>query len=230
MSVYRVAVYEDDDEVRKLICGLCGKIYSGWGVDADIDAFDSAGDAVGEDYDLYLLDIQMPGESGIALARRLYGSGVRDRVIFITGSAEYALDGYSAHPVHYLLKPVEREALEGALRLAWELRRPRTLLFRAGAKTAAFPAEDVLYLESRSHGVVLHLAGEERFLATSLTEAQRAVPGDSFARSHKSYLVNLAKVAEVGRSELKLTDGGTVPVSRTFYSAFQGALVRYLNR
>lgn len=172
----------------------------------------------------------MPGESGIALARRLYGSGVRDRVIFITGSAEYALDGYSAHPVHYLLKPVEREALEGALRLAWELRRPRTLLFRAGAKTAAFPAEDVLYLESRSHGVVLHFAGEERFLATSLTEAQRAVPGNSFARSHKSYLVNLAKVAEVGRSELKLTDGGTVPVSRTFYSAFQGALVRYLNR
>lgn len=86
------------------------------------------------------------------------------------------------------------------------------------------------YLESRSHGVVINLADGERYIPIPLTEAERSVPAESFARCHKSYLVNLAWVAEVGRTELRLRDGARLPVSRSAYAAFQSALVRYLNR
>ena len=66
----------------------------------------------------------MAGTSGLEMARWLYDRGVRDRVVFITGNPEYALAGYDAHPLHYLLKPVDRERLEAALHLALEKRRP----------------------------------------------------------------------------------------------------------
>ena len=157
---------------------------------------------------------------------------MRDRVVFITGSAEYALAGYSVHPLDYLLKPVDREALEQALRRAWERRRPRTLLFRTGGRTAAVPAEEVRYLESRNHAVTVHRSASmsELPLATSLMEAERHTSSEDFARCHKSYLVNLAWVTELGRSELRLRDGERLPVSRAFYVPFQSALVRYLNR
>lgn len=230
MAAYRVAVCEDEEAVRALVCSWCREIFSGWGVEAQVSGFANAGELGEGDFDLYLLDIQMPGESGLSLARRLYESGVRDRVIFITGSAEYALEGYSAHPLHYLLKPVERQELAAALGLAWEKRRPRALIFRAGGKTAAYNAGDVRYLESRSHGVVINLVDGERYIPIPLTEAERSVPAESFARCHKSYLVNLAWVAEVGRTELRLRDGARLPVSRSAYAAFQSALVRYLNR
>lgn len=59
-------------------------------------------------FDLFLLDIRMEGTSGLDLARWLYRQGVRERFIFVTGAAEYAVEGYRTHPLHYLLKPVER--------------------------------------------------------------------------------------------------------------------------
>lgn len=232
MSVYRVAVCEDEAGAGEQLAELCRDIFETWGVEAELSLFLTADglDAAWEGFELYLLDIQMEGTDGLELARRLYERGVRDRVVFITGSAEYALAGYSVHPLDYLLKPVDREALEQALRRAWERRRPRTLLFRSGGRTAAVPAEEVRYLESRNHAVTVHLSGSELPLATSLMEAERHTPSEDFARCHKSYLVNLAWVAEMGRSELRLRDGERLPVSRAFYAPFQSALVRYLNR
>lgn len=235
MSVYRAAVCEDEEILRESIAGACREILDGWAPGAEVLCFESA-DALraalesgAPDFDLYLLDIQMEGTDGLAFARWLYERGVRDRVIFITGSAEYALAGYGAHPLHYLLKPLDRAELEDALRMAWERRGPRTLVFRSGGRMTALPAEDISYLESRNHGAVIHIGGEELALPVPLTEAERSVPAGSFAHCHKSYLVNLAWVAEVGRTELRLRGGETLPVSRRCYAPFQSALVRYLN-
>ena len=142
MPIYRTALCEDEKAVREELAAECRDIFAAWGVAATVDAFASA-DALaselagGKEWDLYLLDIQMEGTDGLAFARRLYENGVRDRVLFITGSAEYALAGYSAHPLHYLLKPVRREELEGALRMALEKRRPSALLFRSGGRITA---------------------------------------------------------------------------------------------
>ena len=180
MSVYRVAVCEDEAGAGEQLAELCRDIFETWGVEAELSLFPTADglDAAWEGFELYLLDIQMEGTDGLELARRLYERGVRDRVVFITGSAEYALAGYSVHPLDYLLKPVDREALEQALRRAWERRRPRTLLFRSGGRTAAVPAEEVRYLESRNHAVTVHLSGSELPLATSLMEAERHTPSE----------------------------------------------------
>ena len=131
MALYRVAVCEDEADVRAQISADCLEVLSSLGTDAQLSGFSSADElraelAGGTDaFDLYLLDIQMEGTSGLELAQWLYDTGVRNRVIFITGSAEYALSGYRAHPLHYLLKPVGREELEGAMRLALEAREPQ---------------------------------------------------------------------------------------------------------
>ena len=77
-----------DAKLGEDLARRCREIFAGWRVEAD----------------LFLLDIQMQGTDGLTLAQRLYDDGVRDRVIFITGHAEYALAGYDAHPLHYLLK------------------------------------------------------------------------------------------------------------------------------
>lgn len=138
MALYRVAVCEDEADVRAQISADCLEVLSSLGTDAQLSGFSSADElraelAGGTDaFDLYLLDIQMEGTSGLELAQWLYDTGVRNRVIFITGSAEYALSGYRAHPLHYLLKPVGREELEGAMRLALEARGAAARGFQAG--------------------------------------------------------------------------------------------------
>ena len=207
VSAYRVALCEDEAAERGQIMGLCREVFAAQGVEAEIVPFPSA-DALlalgaGIDaFDLYLLDIQMPGTTGLELARQLYRRGVRDQIVFLTGSAEYALEGHDVNPLHYLLKPVGREQLEEALRRG---------------------------LESRNHGVVVHLADSEQFFAMPLTEAERRVPAGMFRRCHISYLVNLNWVRHASHAGVVLTDGRRLPMSRTFYSEFQKAVVHRLN-
>ena len=236
MSAYRVAVCEDDPADRSRLTTLCRELLSARSVEAELLPFSSAdrlwaaleeGRAA---FDLYLLDIQMDGTSGLELARRLHDRGIRERVIFVTANPEYALAGYDAHPLHFLLKPVDRARLDAALALALERHAPKTMLLQRGGKAAVLPLGEIRCLESRNHGVVVHLGDGERFFALSLTEAERLAPAGGFARCHKSYLVNLEWVESVARAGVLLRDGRRLPVSRSHYIAFQSALIRYLNQ
>lgn len=234
MSPYRIAVCEDDRCDRELLTSLLQTLNSSSRLEVSCyesaDALRSSLEGGTPPFDLYLLDIQLPGASGLELGRWLYAQGVRNRVVFVTVSAEYALEGYDAHPLHYLLKPIGREALAAALSLAQESARPQTAQFRCGRRTVSLPLDDIRYMESRDHGVVVFLGEQTRPFPQSLTEAERSLPVEMFARCHKSYLVNLSWVEECGRGGVVLRDGVRLPVSRTFYRSFQSALVRWLNR
>lgn len=235
MPVYRVALCEDEAVERRQIAALCRDIFAAQGVEAEIVPFSSA-DALRQTaeekraaFDLYLLDIQMEGTTGLELAQWLYDQGVRDRVIFITGNPEYALAGYEAHPLHYLLKPVSRERLEAALGRALERHGAQAVLFQRGGKAVPLPMGEIRYMESRNHGVIVHLRDGEQSFAMPLAEAERLLPADAFQRCHKSYLVNLTWVERATHAGVLLKDSSRLPMSRTFYSDFQNAIVRRLN-
>lgn len=236
MSAYRVALCEDEAVERGQIAGLCRDIFAGLGIEPEIVSFSSAGAlrqaAEGDSaaFDLYLLDIEMKeGVSGLDLARWLYGHGVQDRILFLTGNPEYALAGYDVHPIHYLLKPVSRERLEDALGRALEKQGAQAVRFQRGGKAVPLPVREIRYLESRNHGVVVDLGDGEQAFSIPLTEAERLIPSRIFHRCHKSYLVNLTWVKRATHGGVLLKDGRQLPMSRTFYAGFQNALVHRLN-
>lgn len=76
------------------------------------EAFRFAGDT---DWDILLLDVEMPGMSGIDLAKRLRGAGCRAEIIFITSHFECMAEGYEVDALHYLVKPVPAEKLRAVL-------------------------------------------------------------------------------------------------------------------
>ena len=235
MSTYWVALCEDEAVERGQITDLCQDILATQGVEAEIVPFSSADElrqAAEEKraaFYLYLLDIQMEGTTGLELAQWLYDQGVRDRVIFITGNPEYALAGYEAHPLHYLLKPVSRERLEAALGRALEKHGAQAVLFQRGGQAVPLLVEEIRYLESLNHGVVVHLGDGEQAFSVPLTEAERLLPAGIFRRCHRSYLVNLTWVERATHAGVLLKDGERLPMSRTFYTEFQNAIVHRLN-
>lgn len=235
MSTYRVALCEDEAVERDQIAGLCRDIFAARGVEAKLEPFSSADglrqalEEGAEPFELYLLDIQMEGTTGLELARWLYDQGVRDRVIFLTGNPEYALAGYEAHPLHYLLKPVSRERLEAALNRALERYGAQTVLFQRGGKAVSLPVWEIHYLESRNHGVVARLGEGEQVFSLPLAEAERLLPAGIFHRCHRSYLVNLTWVERATHAGVLLKNGEWLPMGRTFYPEFQNALIRRLN-
>ena len=236
MPAYRVALCEDEAIEREQIAGLCRDIFSALGVQAEIVPFSSADDlrrAVEGGrtaFDLYLLDIQMrEGASGLDLARRLYQWGVRDKILFLTGSLEYAIHGYDVEPLHYLLKPVSRDRLEEGLQRALRKRGPQAVQFQRSGKVISLPVPEIRYLESRDHGTVVHLRDGVQAFSIPLAEAEQLLPAGVFRRCHKSYLVNLNWVNHASHSGVFLKDDSQLPMGRAFYAEFQNVIVHRLN-
>ena len=165
MSVYRLAICEDDDTIRVQLHSLCHEILTENGVEHSITDFSSAQQLnnvlkLAEEnnpFDLLLLDIQMEGLTGMELAQSLRQRGDRVSIIFVTGYEDYLPQGYSVQPIHFLLKPVSREALDAALRTDWQLNhKPKTAVLRIGSKTVSLPLAKIRYVESNDHNIIVH--------------------------------------------------------------------------
>jgi two-component system response regulator AlgR len=115
-----ILIVDDDRQARQRMrqllsrcpTGLCGV------VEEAADAGRAAGLMRHRSFDLLLLDVQMPDESGLTLASSLRYWPQRPAVVFVTGHAEHALEAFELDAVDYLTKPVRPERLERALRKA----------------------------------------------------------------------------------------------------------------
>lgn len=233
--MYRLAVCEDEEEIRADLCARCGDILDSLRVEHTITPFPSAEaleDALsaGERFDLLCLDILMGDKSGMELAREIRLYDDRVSILFVTGSEEYLKDGYEVRPIQYLFKPVKPEELERALRTDLRLHhQPRNLTLRAGNRAVVLPLDQIWYIESHNHTVEVWGAREAQTFWARLSQVEELLPPGHFCRCHNSFLVNLEHVAQVGRREVLLDDGRSVLVSRSYSESAQEQFVRYLN-
>lgn len=237
MSVYRLAICEDDGIIREQLSSLCHNILQEDGIEHTIAAFSSANElgklllVENAPFDLLLLDIQMEGMTGMELAQSLRRRGDRVSILFVTGCEDYLPEGYGVQPIHFLLKPIDRETLAGALRTDWKLNhRPKTAVFRIGGKTVSLTLAEIQYIESYNHNIVIHQKSGDRSYPFSLSEAEKLLPPGQFCRCHNSYLVNMEYVEEISRKELSLRGNIRLPIGRAYYKSLQSAFICYMNR
>jgi two-component system, LytTR family, response regulator LytT len=154
--------------------------------------------------DAVFLDIEMPGASGLEAARLLAGAAEPPAVVFVTAHAEYAVDAFAVEAVDYLLKPVDPDRLARVVeRLAAarpEVREARKIPVVAGGRTELIGQDEVRYVQAEGDYSRVHTYDRSYLSTASLRELEAALPPERFLRIHRSYLVNLAKVASVRRS------------------------------
>ncbi len=186
--------------------------------------------------DLLLLDVEMPGLNGFETLAELIDPPA---VVFATAYDHYAVRAFEANAVDYLLKPVQPDALERALRRTAErTRRPITpdllrdlraalqpdapakLAARRGRKIILVPRRDVLYVQSEDRLVFLYTASERLLTARTVTELEASLPASEFLRISRSTLVSLDAVQEMypwmssGAWRVRLRNGAELDVSR----------------
>lgn len=233
--MYRIAVCEDEPNLRTGLCGQCRDILTELDVEHEIVSFPSAEELEqslmdGVRFDLLCLDIFLGKKSGMDLALEVRKWDERVSILFITSSAEYVLEGYKANAIRYLLKPVKREELKEALQT--DLHRnhqPRTVVITAGGKTAVVPWTEIWYVESQNHGCLFHIAHGVMAFPLTMAQAEAVLPEGQFCRCHNSFLVNLAQIRAFTSREIQLLDGVRLPIGRRYAEDFQSAFVRYIN-
>lgn len=146
--------------------------------------------------DAVLLDVQMPGVSGMQLAAELKQLPQVPAVVFVTAHADHALQAFELEAVDYLTKPVRRERLQAALqRVAQRLARYQApppevpaLVVTERGRVWRVPLAEVLYLKAELKYVTLRTAQRSYVLDESLTELAPRL-GERFLRIHRNALV-----------------------------------------
>ena len=195
------------------------------------------------DPDIVLLDIRMPGEDGLSAAKRIAELNDPPAVIFCTAYDDYALEAFDTLAVGYLLKPLQQEALAGALEKASKLNKVQKAQMQddgdkeqrknIAAKTRRgvelVPIEDIFcFMADQKYVTVYHKNGET-LIDDTLKELEKEFPS-SFVRVHRNALVSISEIEKLerlpsGQYELQLKNTEFRPVvSRRHVSAVRELL------
>lgn len=123
--MFYIAICDDEQMDREQIQKLTQKICESEAIPIKIVCFENAQELFlsirsgGGDYHLLLLDIIMPEQDGMALARQLRQQEIKTSLIFISNSREMALKGYEVNAQRYLVKPIDESLLREAFGAAF---------------------------------------------------------------------------------------------------------------
>jgi two-component system LytT family response regulator len=185
--------------------------------------------------DVVFLDVQMPKLDGFEVLELLEHPPA---VVFVTAHDAHAIRAFEVNAVDYLLKPFSPERLREALArarargrgaahvaaLSAAAREPgrhlTRLALKDGARVVVLPVERLDFARAEDDYVVLSSGGRERLKQMTLGSLEAQLDPARFVRIHRSYLLNLDRLARVepaltGEKEAVLADGTRLPVSRS---------------
>ena len=203
--------------------------------------------------DLLFLDVQMPEPDGFGVLKEI-GPALMPIVIFVTAYDEFAVRAFDAYALDYLVKPIQEkrfiEAVErvrerirsneavvmsGRLAQLLEEQRREALKQRVVVPTSSgellLDASEIDWIEADDYYAAIHAGNRRHLIRESLLSLETRLDPAQFVRTHRSAIVNIARVREV-RNEasemvLVLRDGQSVPVSRRRREFLRERLARY---
>ena len=240
----RVVIVDDEEPARLALRQDLAAIGDIDVVAECANGFDAVRAVTEHQPDVLLLDVQMPKLDGFEVLE-LVGREVP--VVFVTAYDEFAIRAFEVHAVDYLLKPFTRERLEAAMTRVRERQasplpisaivataRPpgaplERVVIRDGPQVHVVAVGKVDYVEAQDDYVALHTGGKSLLKEQTLGDLERQLDPRRFVRIHRSYLLNIERLARVelyakdSRVAI-LTDGTKLPVSRAGYQRLQQLL------
>lgn len=164
----------------------------------------------GENIDLVFLDIEMPTINGLAFLKTLEKSPL---VIFTTAFTQFALDGFEADAVDYLVKPIPFERfLKAVQKVQQRLKSPEMpaqadhLFVKSDYKSIRIAFNDILYVEGMKDYVRVHTLKQPVDTLLSITGLLEKLPASNFIRVHRSFVVALNQISSIERSTIFIAE------------------------
>jgi two-component system, LytTR family, response regulator len=186
--------------------------------------------------DLVFLDIQMPQLDGFGLLDGLY-RGRQPLIVFVTAHDQFAIKAFEAQALDYLLKPFRRDRFQAALERVRRSVAARDAMSAQNRESAAAPHSMAVRSRDRvvfvrfdrlelvraaANYVHLHVGDTMYEVRERIAVMEERLPADRFLRIHRSYIVNLDRVAKIEPYTKDtriaiLANGAQIPISRAGY-------------
>lgn len=229
MNKFNVLIVDDEPIQRRIMREFCVQSRFFSVIDEAKDGIEAIEKLSSAQFDLVLLDINMPLLSGLSLARTLKHN---TKVIFVTAYAEHAVEAFELSVIDYLLKPVAFEHFMQAIQklLPEEKVIPQPtdttsfVTLKQGKKTLKVNTADILYCEAKGNNTFIYLNDETHLdVYMPLSKLQEDLPQNTFVRVHRSFIINKEKVKAVENNLLHIGNA-KVPVGANFRDEVKGLL------
>jgi DNA-binding LytR/AlgR family response regulator len=225
-------IIDDNEMARMTLKQLAGRVDDLTIVAECANAFEAYNLLLTEPVDILLLDIEMPGMSGLELTKNLVNK--RPVIIFITSKKEYASDAFDLNVVDYIIKPVTGLRFIQAIDKAREIlnsnkeevnvKEDEFIFIRDSNIIRRLKLDNILFAEAMGDYVKLYTPEKFYAIHTTLKSVEERLPASRFLRVHRSYLVAINKIDSL--------EGGVLIINRTplpVADAYRSALNKRMN-
>lgn len=229
----RIAIVEDEKRESDQLAEYIEQFSEETGEKFSIKCFESGFDFLSDynaDFELVLLDIEMPEIDGMQTAQRLREIDKNVAIIFVTNMAQYAIKGYSVNALDFMLKPISYQNLKLKLQKAIDYVKKNTnfsLVVKTKTEHKRISIKDIRYVEVFGHFLVLHTEREDLQIRGSLSKLEEDARFCCFSRCNDYYLVNMCYVTAFTPTSVSL-NGIELPVSRRKKKEFFEKLTNFL--
>lgn len=222
----KIAICDDENYYLNLLENMVKAILKKFKVKANIFKFSSSAEFLEFQknsflaFDLILLDILMDGLNGIDLAKKIRQLDSETKILFISTSKDYILDGYDVHAYNYLLKPISSFKLENIfLEFINNFNKSKNNFFTVRNKQSILKInlDDIIFFESKLRKInILSSNALDISFYDKLDNIEKNLPSKNFVRCHKSYLVNLNYIKKIENSKIITLNNIIIPISRSY--------------
>ena len=188
------------------------------------------------------LDINMPDLNGIDFAKSVNQDHSKGPVmVFTTAYAEYAIEGYKANAVGYLLKPYSFDEFEAAAQKVQEICEIRqqamtevttqpdddgVIFVKSDYKIVRISIEHIRYIEAMSEYLRISCDDKDKpvIVLLSMKRIEEFLPASTFMRIHRSFIINLNKIVEVKKNHVVLEGDFSMSIGDNYKDAFMAYL------
>lgn len=232
----KIAICDDDSRELERILSFIDTYKQESEVPITYKAFKSATELIsnvsGGNYSVLLLDILMPGINGMQAAHEIRDFGAEVKIVFITSSPEFAVESYAVKAYDYILKPVSKDKLFSIMDsvAAVEETPLEGLTVKTQSGVARILFSRLAFVEIMNKKLYFHMAdGSAKEVTSSLAAFEEVLLArPEFVKVHRSYIVNLWQVGELGSKEFITHAGKTIPISRLLYGKVREAYMKHL--
>ena len=219
----KIALCDDDLPVLSEVSGLLDKYRQERSQEMAYAAFHSPLELLheiekGRNWDILFLDIIMPGQNGINVAKEIRQYNQAAKIIFLTSSSEYAVESYMVGAFFYQLKPIGEERsffqLLDSVVAEVEKAQVNSLVLRCKGGIARIDLYRLEYCEVMGHTLVFHLEnGKILESVGSMDELYRKLAKyEEFLRPHRSFLINMAYIQSISYKAITVAGHAEIPI------------------
>ncbi|MCF0134412.1 MAG: response regulator transcription factor [Blautia sp.] len=238
--MFQAAICEDERDIARYIEKTLAAEFNKVGLQVSFDVFHNGKqllEMINEHYhyDMIFMDIEMPEVDGISICKRIREINTESLVIFISNKEELVFSSFEVQPFRFIRKSHYNALLSSLVEaIHAELSRMSPNMLQIVEPRSrdiySFDINQITYIEAQGKNCRINSMKGSTTIKIKLMELEEQLRNYEFLKPHRSYLVNYKYISSVHKSDIEMTNGDIVPISRGNAESIKKEYIKYTNR